>query len=388
MALSSGDSTLQGLQSAVIDDFLTSRHVSFFNTLSPLFATLLQKGRIRPFGHGNRKRVPAMFPTSSGPQTEGITNPYAERSPMATTGFDSYEYTLAHYGKIMPIDEYELRQAGSNEVEKVRWKQAIIEKNLMEMKHKIAADLMANPETANSNGLSRARIGSLQTYLNGGNDTTTADSLEPATYSEQLNNGVVGTSGGTPLYDPGGIPRNATLAARVCTPVMLVPGTASQEYVSVKLLAALCMAAKSEGNMPDLILVTPQIWIDLQQVATFGWQGTNAKTASGGQVFGQSRLANLGFDAFEFMGADVVVDRRIPTSGFKTETSTATLGGHRMYAINTEYLWLEAASRRPMTTPFSDDKSLEQYRLDWMLQLVMSNGGNVHAVHPDVTALS
>ena len=384
MAISSGDTSIQGLRSALINKFTQVKHESFFRTQSPFLDMLVRKGRIYPFGHGVKKQVPVMFPTSSGPVTEYIDNPYAERTPVATTGFDSYVYTLAQLGKVMAIDEYEKRQAGSSDVEKVNWEGATIEKNLKETYAKVGADLMDKSETAGTNGLSRNKLGSLLTYLNGGGSTTTADTLEPASLAEQLHDAVVTAASATALFNPGGLDRNAALAARLCTPQGMLIGATDQVTISMNVLANTIALANQEGEWPDVALMSFRIWTDLQQVATFGV----SNATGGGQFFTDSGTADLGYRGFRFMGCEFFPDRRVPESSHANGTTNGgTTNRFRMYCINTKYLQLHMVSRRPMIEKFVDDKQLDQHKVSWMMQLVGTHLGNVHSFHANIKAL-
>jgi len=106
--------------------------------------------------------------------------------------------------------------------------------------------------------------------------------------------------------------------------------------------------------------------------------------SNGGQLQNDSKLADIGFDALRFRGADIITDDYAPTAGFVSATSTAR--NYRIYAINTDHLELRMREKKPNWRQYPDPRPITRFVGTVMLQFVSDNLGRVHAVHGNITA--
>src|SRR5687767_5265957 len=145
---------------------MSSNHMSLFTQRSPFFKMLQLRGNIKPAGYGVTMREPLMVPVTTGPQLEGISNSYADRSPTPMTGYTSANWDLSMYLIDVSWDHYDDKRAGGPE-EMVNWSEAHFRNAEQRSNNKILSHLWAVPENALSAGGVREQIMSIRTAING-----------------------------------------------------------------------------------------------------------------------------------------------------------------------------------------------------------------------------
>lgn len=373
MALTNQNPGYSGIQSALTDAWLLSNHMSLFTRHSPLFGAFAAAGQIKRSGYGVFIRVPLMVPDGGGPRLEPLTNSYADISSTPTTGREAANYKLAHYHMDVSVDEYDLKLAGGPS-EQVRWRESTFQKNLKTAFNQMMNAIWENEHVAGTGGDTRGRLGSLKTYLNAGVSGTTTDGGEGIAIPQQLVTAATSVSGSTAVYTVGGIPRNASGAAHWCTPLLGIDTSA--ENLNLQVLSKIYSLTRCGTDHATLIIMHRDSFDRIQGLLTH--MGSN-----GGQIFQNgSKLANMGFEALQWQGAEIITDDQVPTSGFVSGTSTSK--GYQIFAINMNYLQLMMASKKPESTQYQSARPLEQYKWDWYLQLVGTHLGRVHARHVNI----
>lgn len=376
MALQSNDANANGFNSAVRDKWLSLNHMPLFTQRSPFLKKLQMMGRIQPSGYGIQMREPLMVPVITGPQLEGVTNAYADRSPQPMTGYTTAEYILSEYIIDVSWQDYDDWRAGGD-VEMVKWREAHFRNAELRAFNTILSHLWANPEDANSVGV-RQQIASIRTFINGGTTAATDGGALPPAQAEQSTVPVVNGSGATAQTTVGNIPRAVVGGAYWC-PSLLGVGVGNHsgsEAFTIVVLNAIYEAAFQEGEEPDLILIPPDLFSKLNNLLTVG--GSN-----GGQVFGESGLAKAGFSSIRFRGADVVVDRRVPTAGFQSGTSTSL--GMQCFCLNLKHIAMRMNGRKPKFKEVPTNKPIQEHVGQWGIALTADHLGNVHSLHANLT---
>jgi hypothetical protein len=295
------------------------------------------------------------------------------------TGFSGYEWTAAEYVLPLSVQKYDLAAQGTMG-KRVDWVQGVMQQGLDKFKFKLIADMWANEEVTTSAG-TRAAIASIRTLLNAGGASTTANTAPPLARTEQgldsggsIGRAVVGTVSSTAVYTVGGINRNAALAAHACTPIIQT----SQAFTP-QVLSGIMTKATCGQERPDLILVTENVFDKIQGLISAG------ANSGAGQFLQNSKLAELGFDAVRFRGAEVVADENVPSGLFKTATTTPLTSGDNIFAINTGYLSMKVQSKKPKIEPHDDPRPILAWTAEWRGQLIGTNLGRVHSRHVWVT---
>lgn len=372
MALQSNDANANGFNSAVRDAWMRSNFTPLFTQRSPFLKMLQLHGQIKPSGFGTTMREPLMVPTLTGPQLEGVTNAYADRSPQPMTGYTTAEYTLSEYIIDISWQDYDDVRAGG-EVEMIKWRESHFKNGSLRSFNQILADLWAAPEGANTIGV-RQQIASIRTFINGGTTSATDGGANPPAQAEQSATPVVAATGQTAQLTVGNIPRNVAGAAYWCPPLLGSAGTSVA--LTVMVLNDLYEAAFQEGEEPHLILLPPGLFSKIQNLITVG--GSN-----GGQVYGESRLAKVGFSSVKFRNAEIAVDRRVPTSGFYSGTSTTH--ANMAMVLNMNHIMMRMRSKKPTFKDVPTNKPIQEHVGQWYLCMTADHLGNVHSMRPDLT---
>lgn len=372
MALQSSDSNANGFNSAVRDAWLSANHMALFTQRSPFLKMLQLRGSIKPAGYGTIMREPLMVPVLTGPQLEGVTNAYADRAPQPMTGYTTAEYPLSEYIIDVSWQDYDDKRAGG-EVEMVRWREAHFRNAELRSFNQILSDLWAAPEGANTVGV-RQQIMSIRTAINGGTTAATDGGANPPAQSGQSATPVVGGTGNSAQTLVGNIQRSAAGAAYWCPSMLGASGTSVA--LTVMILNDLYEEAFQEGEEPDLILLPSGLFSKIQNLITVG--GTN-----GGQVYGESRLAKVGFSSVKFRNAEIAVDRRVPTSGFYSGGSSAAQ--NHAYCLNMRHIMMRMDGKKPKFKEVPTNKPIQEHVGQWFLALTADHLGNVHSFRADLT---
>lgn len=373
MALQSSDAAANGFNSAVRDAWLSANHMPLFTQRSPFLKMLQLRGNIKPAGYGTIMREPLMVPVLTGPQLEGVSNAYADRSPQPMTGYTTAEYPLSEYLIDISWQDYDDKRAGGPE-EMVKWREAHFKNGELRSFNKILSDLWKAPEDLNSSG-ARTQIASIQTFINGGTITATDGGADPPAQAEQSEVPFVTASGSTAVTLVGNIERSAAGAAYWC-PSILGGGSTSSTALTILVLNDIYEAAFQEGEEPNLILAPPSLFSKLQNLLTVG--GT-----SGGQRYSESKLAHAGFSSIRFRNAEIVVDRRVPTGGFGSGTSTVKKTN--LFCLNMDHIKLRCDGKKPKFKEVPTNKPIQEHVGQWFIALTADHLGNVHSRHINLT---
>jgi hypothetical protein len=366
VALQSTDVNASGFNAAVRDLWLSKNSMPLFTQRSPFLGALMMRGRIQKAGYGTNMREMLTVPVTTGPQLVGVANAYADFSPQPMTGYTTAEYILSEYYFNLSWQDYDMKRA-NGPVEMVQWQESHFINAHKRSYNKILADLWAAPENPLSAG-DRTQVASIQTFINGGTTAATDGGAQPPAQASQSATPFVMTSGATAVTTVGTIPRAAAGAAYWC-PGLLNPGLTA---LTVLVLNDVYEEAFQEGDEPNYIAVPSNLFSKLQNLLTVG--GSN-----GGQVYGESKLAKFGFSTLRFRNADIVVDRRVPTSGFLSGTTTAL--GAQMYCMNLNYITLRMDGKKPTFEEVSTNKPIHEEKGAWNMALTSKHLGNVHSRH-------
>lgn len=332
---------------------------------NPAFLKMRERGNFKRGGHGTSYVESFYFPTLTGPQVEDIDNPYDEPEAQQTDGMTSFSFTRCEKEIDISVPLYTLEAQGPD-TEKYEAVQTVTEINMAKFEENLNANFWAIPEGTYSAG-SRKRLASIRTLINGGNATTTGGAV-PASLTEQDGlRALVSASGATAVYTIGGINRAAVGASYICPNIRL-----TSETIDIEVLSHPYSAATRGADHPDLILVAPVLFDSIMGFSTF--TGSN-----GGQMFGPSKLADIGYDAIRFRGADIVADHNVPTAGFLSTTTTAL--GYQAFYLNTKYIRMRYQSMKPEVRQVTGGAApIKRWRARFTGQLTVRNPGRVQSI--------
>lgn len=368
MALS--NTNFDGTLATTAPGWIADTFEDMISSNNPFFAMLLEDGEGQVDELGQKAVHPFMFPSTTGPQTAGVVSGYDAVTKANTGGLTAAEYAWAEYYNVLAIEQLDIDK-NSGKAQKVNLVKGVLKKGLLDFHEKLNADLWAYPENTNSAG-ARSQLCSIQTLINGGTSATTAGSATPLPRTLQtLARAVVVATGTSAVTTVGGVPRAAAGAAYWCPNVI---NTA--DSFSVNVLSAGNTAASRRKDKPNLIVVTNAVYDRIATLASVGG-------SSGGRIYSDSKLANLGFNAFRFGDADIITDDMIPEACFASGTATAK--GHNIFWINMKYLSLQYKSLKPEVTPLTDDRPIKSWGVRWVGQVTSGNLGRVHTRHVNVT---
>lgn len=372
MALQSSDSGANGFNAAVRDAWLSHKFMALFYQRSPLFKKLQMNGQIKRAGYGIMQREPLLVPVLTGPQMEGVSNSFADIQPQALTGYTSAKYPLSQYLFDFAVEDYQMREAGGPE-EEVRWMEANFQNANLRCLNKLLSDFWKAPENALSAG-DRTQIASIRTFINGGTTAATDGGADPPAQAEQSANGVVQATGQTAVTLVGTIQRSAAGAAYWCPSFLGASGTSVA--LTVQILNDLYEAAFQDGEEPDMIILPPNLFGKIQNLITVG--GGN-----GGQMFGESGKAKLGFSYVMFRNAMIAVDKRCPTSGFYSGGSSAAQA--HCFCLNLRHIKFRADGTKPKYRQVFTNKPINEQVGDWYCCITADHLGNLHSFRADLT---
>jgi hypothetical protein len=367
MAIS--NSAFDGELTTTIAAWMNKELADLITGNNPAFLKMRERGNFKRGGHGTSYVESFYFPTLTGPQVEDIDNPYDEPEAQQTDGLTSFSFTRCEKEIDISVPLYSIEAQGP-ETEKYDVVQTATEINMAKFEENLNANFWAIPEGSTSGG-SRTRLASIRTLINGGNASTTGAAVPPSLSTQDGLRAVVSATGATAVYTVGGINRAAAGASYICPNIYLSSDTLDMEILSIPY-----SQATRGADSPDLILVSPRLFDSITGFSTTGG-------ASGGQFFGESKLAKLGYQAIRFRGADIVADHNVPTAGFLSTTTTAL--AYQAFYLNTKYMKMRYMSMKPEVRMVNDARPIKRWRARWSGQFTVRNPGRVQSVHANIT---
>jgi hypothetical protein len=339
------------LATTTLNLWVSKNFANVFTGHNPLFYLLRKNGNVQTGGLGIKALEPLMYADPSGPQLEGVVDPYAEMTPSETVGWTNAEYAWCEKRLSVSIAELILDQQGS-ETMKINHLNTVKDISVKKFLEGLAFDLWRAEGSVGTAGDTRQYLGSILTYLNrGGSATTngvTTFILGEQTYSGTNGGAAVGT---TPKTNVGNIERNGANGAFWCTPVY---NPAANTAVSLDAMNYGYNLAVRDTDSPDLIVMNRTNY------------GTLMSILQGFQRFTKGGLADAGFDSMQFRGADIIMDDRCPA---KT-----------VLFINTSYLKLRCASMAPKFELKPDPhRTITNWNARWVGQITSGHLGRVHS---------
>lgn len=367
MALTNAN--FDGILSAVVGLWIGDKFADAITGHNEFFAFLKEQERVTTEGLGTKIVRAFRFPGTSGPAAAGVSDSYADLTHAAMQGLTGAEYTPAQYAMPVSVEEYDLEKQGSK-TKKMNWVQAVIDQGFDIFNETLNADLWG-AESGTSSAGARTKLASIRTLLNAGKGTTSSAGT-PAALTEQIGNRAVSNADTVDAMTlVGGIQRNATNAAYWCTPVIL-----SADTLNIQVLSSIYSKGVRGKNKPKLIVVHRNSFDKLMSLASLGG-------ANGGQMFSQSKMADMGFEALRFRNAEIITDDGVPTASYLNNASTAY--GYNIFMINTDFLELVTSSMKPKVKEVVDRRALKTWTVTWYGQLAASNLGRVHVRHANIT---
>ena len=368
MALSNPN--FDGELSMTIAAWMAANFADMISGNNPAFMKMRAKGSFKKGGQGTKYAYPIMFPTLTGPQVEDISNPYDDVVAGMSDNRTMLEYIRCEKEIDISVPLYNMENQGSD-TQKISLVESETKIAMAKFDENLNANFWAAPEGAQTVG-TRTRLGSIRQFINAATATSTDGGCTPSALPSQVGAlGIVGATGTTAQYVVGGVNRNAAGAAYLNSNVFVTSDT-----LTIQILSKPYSATIRSKDHCDLILMHPDSFDKLMNLATLGG-------ANGGKFFSESAMANLGYDAIRFRGADIVADQNVPTAGFKTATATAL--NYQIFYLNTEYLELKYTSMDPAIRQVPEARPIKRWRGRWTGQFCASNPGRLQALHANIT---
>lgn len=354
------NSNFNELATTTLNLWGSRQFANIFTGHNPLWYMLRKRQNIQQGGLGIKVLEPLQYYDTSGPQVEGVADPYSQLTPMDTTGWTNAEYAWCEKRLSVSIPELIMDQQGS-ETQRINYLNTVKDISMKKFMEALNTDLWAAEGAAGSDGSSRLTLGSLRTYLNRGG-TATTNTSNSYVLTEQLYNAnaqpggaAVGT---TPLTKVGNIERNVANGGLWCTPVA---NPASTDTLTIAKMNYLYNLAVRDTDHPDLIVMGRGNFGDFMAI----YQGYQRFVGN------DSGLADAGFESIRFRGADVIFDDKCPTLN--------------IFAINTAYLKLRCASMAPQFKEKPDPhRTILNWNARWVGQISSGHLGRAHARHAKI----
>lgn len=333
------------LLTTTLNLWVSKKFANLFTSHKPLWYRLRQNQNIVTGGLGAKALEPLMYPTTQGPQLEGVVDPYVEMTPMATVGATVAEYAWCEKRLSVSIEELIMDQQGS-ETMKLNYLNDFV-KNISMKKflEGLNLDIWRAETAVGSNGSTRQYLGSVRTYFNRGLGSD-GGAIPPA-LAEQT--GAAVNSGLTLV---GNIDRAVAGNAYHSTPIYHTTVNAGQ--ISSLRLNNVISLAVCDPDSPDLIVTTRNNFDEIMAIA------------QGYQRYPDSALADAGFDAVRYRSCDVVFDQNCPSAN--------------LFVINTNYIKLRCNSMQPVFTEKPDPhRTIFNWNARWVGQITSGNLGRVHS---------
>jgi hypothetical protein len=325
--------------------WVNTKFANLFTSHKPLWYRLRANQNIVTGGLGIKALEPMIYPTTTGPALEGVTDPYTEMTPSATTGATNAEYTWCEKRLSVTIEELIMDQQGSDTM-KINYLNDFVKNvSMKKFLEGLNSDLWRAETAAGSNGSSRQYLGSVRTYFNRGLGTD--GGAIPSALAEQT-----GAAVGTGLTLVGNIDRATNGNAYHSTPIFHT--TVAAGAITLLKLNNVISLAVCDPDSPDLLVTTrgnfDEIMALIQQY----------------QRYDSSALADAGFDAIRYRSCDVVFDQACPSAN--------------LFALNTNYIKLRCNSMQPVFTEKPDPhRTIFNWNARWVGQITSGNLGRVHA---------
>jgi hypothetical protein len=333
------------LATTTLNLWASKNFANLFTSQKPLWYKLRKKQNIITGGLGIKILEPFLYPTTAGPQLEGVADPYTEMVPSKTVGWTNAEYAWCEKRLSVSEEELVLDQQGSDTA-KMNHLQAVKDISMKKFFEGLNADMWRAESAVGSNGSSRQYLGSVRTYFNRGGSNTTDGGAIPPGLTEQTGT----ATGTTPLTLVGNVERNAVGAAYWCTPLF----TTTVTTITLGKMNNVISLAVCDPDSPDLFVTTRANFDSIMEIL------------QGYQRYSDSALADAGFEAVRYRGCDVVFDQNCPAT-------TA-------FALNTDYIKLRAASMAPGFVEKPDpNRTIVNWNARWVGQITSGNLGRFHS---------
>lgn len=334
------------LATVTLNRWASRKFADVYTSHCPLWMKIRMRGNVMEGGFGISILEPLKYPVASGPQPQGITDPYNQLTPSETTGWTAAQYTPAEYVLDVSIPEYNVDLQGS-ETERINHLQSVMEVSMDKFLNRLNVDLWAAEGANGSGGNLRSVIGSVRTYFNRGSTASADGGASPASLSNQI-----GTATGTsPVTTVGGIDRtSANGGSYWCTPLF----TTTVSTITLGKLNNVISLAIRNADSPDLIVTTRANYDSIMEIL------------QGYQRFEKSALADAGFDAMRYRSCDIVFDDNCPATN--------------LFVMNTKYLNFRALSMKPRFKAKDDPyRQIYHWEARMVCQLTSGHLGRVHS---------
>lgn len=341
------NTNFDNINSATISAYMAKRYQNHVPSHHPVLYKIFARGQAKK-GHGYKYVFQFRHPSPIGNVPVGVTDGFANiADPVERGGFTAYEWTPAMFAMNMGIEIYDI-EAQDSETTLIDLYESRAEASFDTWDEFYQASIWALEATAGSGGASRTALCSIRTLFNGGGTSSTAGGVPDAKATQKV--AAVGT---TPLTLVGNVERNGIGGYYEC--VNLITAATNPSVTFLSRLYNMCVR---NGEAPDLIIL-PEIlysYFDAQLAAN--------------QRYGESELAKIGFEAFRFKKAEVVMDDGCPQSA----------NANQIFVINTKYLHLRYNTMKPkFVRKDFPNKTLQNWQGTHILQLCSDYLGRTHA---------
>lgn len=349
----------------VLNAWLSANCADIYSSNSPFFARMRAAGQIKTGGIGYTWSEPFYYPVTTGPSLQGVSDMWADQvRPTETGGLTQLQFTPAMFIMNIAISKYDLKAQGSD-TKRVDYLNTIMKISNTKWGESLNSMLWAAESAVGSDGQSKAVLGSIRTYINGGGSSTTDGGATPARSATSFNGTFTPVaSTGTAITKVGNVERNAAGGAYLCPNLYNPTAVAATASVLNNLIT---YAARNEDR-PDLILLPPRLYTYYLGVVQ-SQQRTDLKT------YGK-------YEGFTWNGVDVMYDDNLPTGTAGSYDGTAG----QIFCLNLDHLALRYDTMKPQFTPYVDPlrTPLDNYTASQIIQLTTDHPGRVHSRHCNV----
>jgi hypothetical protein len=349
----------------VLNAWLSANCADVYSSNSPFFARMRAAGRIKTGGIGYTWSEPFYYPVTTGPQLQGVSDMWADQvRPTETGGISQLQFTPAMFIMNVGIAKYDLKAQGSD-TKRVDYLQTIMKISNTKWGETLNSQLWAAEGATGADGQSKAVLGSLRAYINGGGSSTTDGGATPARSASSFGGTftAVGTSAITKI---GNVERNGVGGAYFCPNLYNKSGGDAATAMALNNL--ITYAARNEDR-PTLILLPPRLYTYYLGIVQ-SQQRTDLKT------YGK-------YEGFTWNGVDVMYDDNVP-AGTDNGASANTTG--QIFCLNLDHLTLRYDTMKPQFTPYVDPlrTTLDNYTASQIIQLTTDHPGRVHSRNANV----
>jgi len=349
----------------VLNAWLSANCADVYSSNSPFFARMRAAGQIKTGGIGYTWSEPFYYPVTTGPTLQGISDMWADQvRPTETGGLTQLQFTPAMFIMNIAISKYDLKAQGSD-TKRVDYLNTIMKISNTKWGEQLNSMLWAAPSATGSDGQSKAVLGSIRQYINGGGSSTTDGGATPARAATSFNGTFSVVESGTTKI--GNVERNAAGGAYLCPNLYNASGATPATAAALNNL--ITFAARNEDR-PTLILLPPRLYTYYLGIVQ-SQQRTDLKT------YGK-------YEGFTWNGVDVMYDDNLP-AGTDNGVSANTTG--QIFCLNLDHLALRYDTMKPQFTPYVDPlrTPLDNYTASQIIQLTTDHPGRVHSRNANVT---